>query len=364
MGFINDVKKVIKALPAQRQNLLFSATMPPEIQRLADQFLSNPIRVEASRPATTAATVAQYVVPAGKEAADKRAVLRKLVREATDLTNAIIFCNRKRDVAIVHRSLQRHGFNAGALHGDMDQTSRMATLDSFRDGRITLLAASDVAARGLDIPNVSHIFNFDVPWQPDDYVHRIGRTGRAGKEGFSATLVTADDLKAVAAISKLIGEDTKWIGDAPDADTIAEGMSRRGRGRGKPVRRNGKPGGMRGRERPDRGKHSHDSLHQAPRSSGTHGGDNRPSQTPRSAEGRRDSRPEQPAARERHQPRRQDDRPARDARPSREQPQAAKPNQPPRDKREGGQRQGERAPVGLGEHVPAFLRRPVRAAGQ
>jgi superfamily II DNA/RNA helicase len=246
----------------------------------------------------------------------------------------------------------------------MDQASRMATLDSFRDGRISLLAASDVAARGLDIPDVSHIFNFDVPWQPDDYVHRIGRTGRAGKEGFSATLVTGDDLKAVAAISKLIGEDTKWIGDAPDADTIAEGMSRRGRGRGKPVRRgDSKPGRSRGREHSRYGPRGGEVSHAA--HNGAPAGGDRPPQPIRATEGR-DTRPPQPAPRERHEPRRQEERPAREARAPREQPapRTAKSGQPPRDKREGGQRQGERAPVGLGEHVPAFLRRPVRAAGQ
>jgi superfamily II DNA/RNA helicase len=365
MGFIPDIEKICKLLPPRRQTLFFSATMPPEITRLVGQFLKDPVRIEVAKPATAAKTITQRFrfCPSGEDWA-KREVLRELIREL-DVKNAIIFCNRKRDVAILLKSLLKHGFNAGALHGDMDQASRMATLDSFRDGRITLLAASDVAARGLDIPDVSHIFNFDVPWQADDYVHRIGRTGRAGKEGFSATLVTADDLKAVAAISKLIGEDTKWIGDAPDADTIAEGMSRRGRGRGKPVRRNGKSGAMRGRERPDRGARGNENVHQAPRNNGTHTGGERAAQAARSSEGRA-SQPPQPAARERHQPRRQDDRPARDARPPREQPapRAAKPNQPPRDKREGGQRQGERAPVGLGEHVPAFLRRPVRAAGQ
>ena len=349
MGFIPDIEKICRLLPPRRQTLFFSATMPPEITRLVGQFLKDPVRIEVAKPATTAKTITQRFrfCPSGEDWA-KREVLRKLIREL-DVKNAIIFCNRKRDVAILLKSLLKHGFNAGALHGDMDQTSRMATLDAFRDGRITLLAASDVAARGLDIPDVSHIFNFDVPWQPDDYVHRIGRTGRAGKEGFSATLVTADDLKSVAAISKLIGEETKWIGDAPDADTIAEGMSRRGRGRGKPVHRNGKFGRSRGRNEAPR----------AARNGAPSDGERTAQQPARHAENR-DIR------HERQEPRRQDQRPARDARPSREQqpaPRAAKPNQPPRDKRDGGQRQPERGPVGLGEHVPAFLRRPVRAAG-
>ena len=364
MGFIPDIEKICRLLPPRRQTLFFSATMPPEITRLVGQFLNDPVRIEVAKPATAAKTITQRFrfCPSGEDWA-KREVLRELIQQL-DVKNAIIFCNRKRDVAILLKSLLKHGFNAGALHGDMDQASRTATLDSFRDGRITLLAASDVAARGLDIPDVSHIFNFDVPWQPDDYVHRIGRTGRAGKEGFSATLVTADDLKSVAAIGKLIGEETKWIGDAPDADTIAEGMSRRGRGRGKPVRRDaGKPNRTHGRER-----------------AGHHGArGNKPSHTPATARNgapangertpqpaRSPESPDTPArqpARERHEPRRQEERPAREARPSREQPapRAVKPNNlPPRDKREGGQRQGERAPVGLGEHVPAFLRRPVR----
>ncbi len=148
-------------------------------------------------------------------------MLRELIR-SENVKNAIIFCNRKRDVAILLKSLQKHGFNAGALHGDMDQISRTATLDAFREGRITLLAASDVAARGLDIPDVSHIFNFDVPWQSDDYVHRIGRTGRAGKEGRSLTLVTPEDIKQLKDIEKMLGAPVTWIGDPPSAEDMAE----------------------------------------------------------------------------------------------------------------------------------------------
>ncbi len=227
MGFIPDIERICKILPFTRQTLFFSATMPPEIQRLADQFLSNPIRVEASRPATTAATVAQYVVPAGKEAADKRAVLRKLIREATDLTNAIIFCNRKRDVAILHRSLERHGFNAGALHGDMDQRARTQTLDDFRKDKLTLLVASDVAARGLDIPAVSHIFNFDVPTHAEDYVHRIGRTGRAGRTGTAVTITTPIDRKYIGAIEKLTGQTIAPLEVEADDERQASRYGRR-----------------------------------------------------------------------------------------------------------------------------------------
>lgn len=366
MGFIPDIEKICRLLPPRRQTLFFSATMPPEITRLVGQFLKDPVRIEVAKPATAAETITQRFrfCPSGEDWA-KREVLRGLIQQL-DVKNAIIFCNRKRDVAILLKSLLKHGFNAGALHGDMDQASRMATLDAFRDGRITLLAASDVAARGLDIPDVSHIFNFDVPWQPDDYVHRIGRTGRAGKEGFSATLVTADDLKSVAAIGKLIGEDTKWIGDAPDAETIAEGMSRRGRGRGKPVRRSGgKPTHTRGKEQhASRGGRGHEAPFRPARNgNGASANGERAPEPARSPESGADARSHQPAARERQGPRRED-RPAREARAPREQQgqqRSPKPSQPPRDKREGGQRHAERAPVGLGEHVPAFLRRPVRA---
>ena len=227
MGFIPDIERICKTLPFTRQTLFFSATMPPEIQRLADQFLSNPTRVEVSRPATTAATVSQFIAPAGKEAADKRAVLRKLIRGATDLTNAIVFCNRKRDVAVVHRSLERHGFNAGALHGDMDQRARTQTLDDFRKDRLTLLIASDVAARGLDIPAVSHVFNFDVPTHAEDYVHRIGRTGRAGRAGTAITIVTPLDRKYLGGIEKLIGQSIPTLEVEADDERAASRYGRR-----------------------------------------------------------------------------------------------------------------------------------------
>jgi superfamily II DNA/RNA helicase len=252
MGFIPDIEKICKLLPPRRQTLFFSATMPPEITRLVAQFLNDPVRIEVARPATTAKTITQtFKYCPSFEDHDKRAILRDLLGEL-EVKNAIIFCNRKRDVAILLKSLQKHGFSAGALHGDLDQSTRMATLDAFREGRIQLLAASDVAARGLDIPDVSHIFNYDVPWQADDYVHRIGRTGRAGKLGYSVTIVTPDDIKAISAIGKLIEEEPKWLGEAPDADAMADGMKRRGRGRrGASPDRGGKDGrsagGSRGR---------------------------------------------------------------------------------------------------------------------
>ena len=233
MGFIPDIEKICRLLPPKRQTLFFSATMPPEITRLVDQFLKDPARIEVAKPATTAKTITQrFRYCEATEDWAKREVLRDLLR-SLDVKNAIIFSNYKRDVAILLKSLTKHGFNAGALHGDMDQMSRMATLDKFRSGEITLLAASDVAARGLDIPDVSHVINYDVPWQPDDYVHRIGRTGRAGKEGFSVTIVTPLDVKSLDAIGKLIGEEPKWIGETPDEATLAEARTRKkGRGRG------------------------------------------------------------------------------------------------------------------------------------
>jgi superfamily II DNA/RNA helicase len=169
--------------------------------------------VEVARPSTTVATITQGLVKTGRDPHDKRDTLRRLIGSAAGFRNAIIFCNRKREVATLHRSLLRHRFSAAALHGDMDQTARMAALESFRRGEVSLLVASDVAARGLDIPDVSHIFNFDVPHHAEDYVHRIGRTGRAGKSGTAITIVAPSDHKAVAAIEKLIGQTIPWMPD-------------------------------------------------------------------------------------------------------------------------------------------------------
>ncbi|MBN8931932.1 MAG: DEAD/DEAH box helicase, partial [Rhizobium pusense] len=219
-----------------------SATMPPEIQKLADRFLQNPVRVEVAKPSSTAKTVAQRIVAAHNKDYEKRAVLRDLVRaEEAELKNAIIFCNRKKDVADLFRSLDRHGFSVGALHGDMDQRSRTTMLQNFNDGNLKLLVASDVAARGLDIPDVSHVFNFDIPIHSEDYVHRIGRTGRAGRSGKAFTIVTRSDTKYLDAIEKLIGEKIEWLnGDlstlpAPmesfESNSGRRGKERGGRGR-------------------------------------------------------------------------------------------------------------------------------------
>jgi len=206
MGFIPDIERICKLTPFTRQTLFFSATMPPEIQRLVGQFLHNPVTVEVSRRATTVSTTIQLLVSSAADPEKKREVLRRLMRNEPGVKNGIIFCNRKTEVAKLHRSLVKHGFSAIALHGDMDQRSRTNALESFRNGEISFLIASDVAARGLDIPDVSHVFNFDVPHHAEDYVHRIGRTGRAGRSGTAITIASSADGKSLAAIEKLIGQ--------------------------------------------------------------------------------------------------------------------------------------------------------------
>jgi superfamily II DNA/RNA helicase len=352
MGFIPDIEKICNLLPPRRQTLFFSATMPPEITRLVNQFLRDPERIEVARPATTAKTITQSFrfVPDGEDWV-KREVLRDMIR-SKNVKNAIIFCNRKRDVAILLKSLLKHGFNAGALHGDMDQKSRMETLDKFRNGDITLLAASDVAARGLDIPDVSHVFNFDLPWQSDDYVHRIGRTGRAGREGTAQSIVTPDELKSLKDIEKMLGEPVVWIGEPPSEQDFADaGKRRRGRGRG------GKPGAQResgrGESRRGEGRRASSGAGRGERPSAAGAG----AQAARGDERRDGPRPQQAAK----APKpvlavKQEERP----RPAREAPRAraARPAEP----------ETAKAAVGaFAGNVPAFLRRPprpVKAAGE
>ena len=390
MGFIPDIEKICKLLPPRRQTLFFSATMPPEITRLVSQFLKDPVRIEVAKPATTAKTITQRFkfCPDGEDWA-KREVLRELIRTG-NVKNAIIFCNRKRDVAVLHKSLSKHGFNAGALHGDMDQKARMDTLDKFRAGEIMLLAASDVAARGLDIPDVSHVFNFDLPWAADDYVHRIGRTGRAGKEGFSASLVSADDLKFLKDIEKITGEQPVWIGDAPTEDEIASGGKRR-RGRG------GRPGADRGGSRGGRD-----------RGAGERGSGERSASRPGESRPRTEERPqrERRVADEHHE--RRDASVRREPRPEPKAERAPQPQQQPREakpQRHSEERPAQRAPrahreprpdtwadapppkpdtrkapsspaakaapqpqqgqrQGFAENIPAFLRKPPRPLKQ
>jgi len=373
MGFIPDIEKICKLLPPSRQTLFFSATMPPEIQRLVDSFLKDPARVEVAPPATTAKTITQlFRYCPSTEDWEKREVLRDLIR-AEQVKNAIIFCNRKRDVAILLKSLQKHGFNAGALHGDMDQMSRMATLDAFREGRITLLAASDVAARGLDIPDVSHIFNFDVPWQADDYVHRIGRTGRAGKEGRSLTIVTVEDIRQLKDIEKMLGAPVTWLGEPPSEEDIAEGSrKKRGRrgasGRAGDGRRPaaGRDGGRRERShdgagpRAARGRERRpERANRAPQANGN-GAHEADVAAANGAQPRREER----AHREERAPRQRTSAPREPASAKPQQRRERKPPRQPWEPREPRPRDREDrvpTPVGLGDHVPAFLRKPVRS---
>ena len=230
MGFIPDVERIVAMLPKSRQTLFFSATMAPEIRRLSDAFLSNPRVITVSKSASVATTIVAGLALVAET--DKREALRRLIR-SEDVQNALIFCNRKRDVDILYKSLQKHGFSVGALHGDMSQPARFATLDKFKKNELRLLVCSDVAARGIDIGGLSHVFNFDVPHHAEDYVHRIGRTGRAGLIGHAFTLCAPEDKLAVEAIEKLVGATIPRI-VVPELDVVewAEGDGRKRRGRG------------------------------------------------------------------------------------------------------------------------------------
>ena len=227
MGFIPDIENICTKLPANRQTLLFSATMPPPIKKLADKFLSSPKTIEVARPASTNTNITQRLVPVPNSAFAKREALRRLL-SAEDVRTAIIFCNRKTTVRELNKSLKKHGYRSAEIHGDMDQSSRIAELDRFKAGDVNILVASDVAARGLDIKGVSHVFNFDAPWHPDDYVHRIGRTGRAGATGTAYTLVSSADAEAIENIEKLQGQKIERIGELP-AEEPREEKKIRGR---------------------------------------------------------------------------------------------------------------------------------------
>ena len=348
MGFIPDIEKICRLLPPRRQTLFFSATMPPEITRLVDQFLKNPERIEVAPPATTAKTITQRFrfCPTGEDWA-KREILRELIRNQ-NVRNAIIFCNRKVEVAILHRSLVKHGFRAGALHGDMDQKSRMETLDKFRSGDLMLLAASDVAARGLDIPDVSHVFNFDLPWQSDDYVHRIGRTGRAGKEGFSASLVTTDELKSLRDIEKMLGAPAKWIGDPPTEQDYADAGKKRRRGRRGPGRSN-----VRG------GSTSRDARRQ-----GDHSGRRTERRGPATGAKPKGPRPElkEPRGSEKQQRRKQNvQRAAKTPTPERAREKCTTAHgQQPKKPARVRDRPAQSSASGFADNIPAFLRKPIR----
>ena len=323
MGFIPDIERVCKLVPFTRQTLFFSATMPPEITRLTEAFLHNPVRVEVARAATTAALIRQAMV-ASHGHAEKRDTLRNLIRSAENFKNAIIFCNRKRDVAILHRSLEKHGFSVGALHGDMDQMARMASLDAFKNGSVALLVCSDVAARGLDIPDVSHVFNFDVPTHSEDYVHRIGRTGRAGRSGVAITLVTPEDKKYIEQIESLIGNEVEWEGprlsELPPPSESSNGHERRG----------GERGARRGVERGGRGRSSAGSAAPAREAAPK-------ARAPRASESGR------PAAAVAESPR------------AARTPVYAER----RDRRPRAQEDDGPPVIGMGDHVPSFMLRPV-----
>ena len=353
MGFIPDIERICKLLPFTRQTLFFSATMPPEIQRLADKFLHSPERIEVAPQATAAATIVQRLKKAPDDPAGKREALRALMREVA-VKNAIIFCNRKKDVGIVYRSLLRHGFSVGALHGDLDQHQRTATLDSFRNGTIAFLAASDVAARGLDIPDVSHIFNYDVPIHPEDYIHRIGRTGRAGREGFAAMLVTPKDVKALKAIEKMLKQEIPWVDGAPSQAESHEGAEARPNGNGKHRRGNRAKRGKRpGASGPASPQHSHTQKHAQPplqpqspqpqRSAVAENGNGAKRRDEHRGEARREPpKPHQPQP---HHGERKSS-PVVHGAPAERQANVA---QAPRGKQQG-----------MGDHVPAFMMRPVR----
>ena len=214
MGFIPDIEEICSKLPKSRQTLLFSATMPPPIQKLAAKFLNDPKRIEVARPASANVNIEQRLVEV--RADKKKDALREILRHE-EFKNAIVFSNRKTTVRELASSLKRSGFAVGQIQGDMDQSDRIAEFDRFKKDEINILVASDVAARGLDVKGVSHVINYDVPWQPDDYVHRIGRTGRAGMKGIAITLATRDDAEAVAAIEKLTGTKIARVGNSEEA---------------------------------------------------------------------------------------------------------------------------------------------------
>jgi superfamily II DNA/RNA helicase len=338
MGFIPDIERIFALTPFTRQTFFYSATMAPEIERITNTFLSSAVKIEVARQATASTTITQGLVsftPARKDRsfADKRAVLRALIKAEGDAcTNAIIFCNRKMDVDVVAKSLKAHGFNAAPIHGDLDQSQRTRTLESFRDGTLHLLVASDVAARGLDIPAVSHVFNFDVPSHPEDYVHRIGRTGRAGRTGKAMTIAVPNDAKYLAAIAALVKMDIPAM-PLPEGVDFSDGPSDR-EARPAPARgERSERGGDRGRKAGDRAREA-----RAPRSQ-------TPVEVPQVSEVELAV-----ALAPAPEPRRQDrnDRPVEPREPRERRPDDR------RDRRDDRRDPGV---VGMGDHVPDFILR-------
>jgi superfamily II DNA/RNA helicase len=217
IGFLPDLQRILSYLPKTRTTLLFSATFSPEIKRLAGSYLQDPVTIEVARPNETASTVEQRFFAASDD--DKRRVIRKVLGDR-GLQQAFIFTNSKLGCARLARSLERDGFKTGALHGDKSQDERLKALEAFKNGEVNLLVCTDVAARGLDIKDVPAVFNFDVPFNAEDYVHRIGRTGRAGASGLAVTLVAPSDNRLVTDIEKLIKkkievESIELDGDRP-----------------------------------------------------------------------------------------------------------------------------------------------------
>ena len=356
MGFIPDIEKIVNMLPKQRQTLFFSATMPKEIRRLADKFLSNPKEITVSPPSTMATTVEHKLLV--MDEMDKREALRKLVRQE-DVKNAFVFCNRKKDVDILFKSLTKHGFNAGRMHGDLVQSERTETLDKFKSGEITLLICSDVAARGIDVADVSHVFNFDVPFNAEDYVHRTGRTGRAGRAGKAFMLAVPEDGKLVAAINKSINMDIP-LTELEGIETLEldfTGKKRRVKKSRKVPQRDASPRN----DRPARSNNRNDRAERDSKAANT--GANAPAAAPEAKQ--QDARPAQ-------QPR--DNAPQRDAKPRNE--RSNRPERQDRNDRSSGRSASRRdrddrydrhdrddkPVIGFADHVPAFLLTPVPAS--
>jgi superfamily II DNA/RNA helicase len=351
MGFIPDIERIFKLTPAKKQTLFFSATMPPEITRLTAQFLNDPVRIEASRPATTAENITQYLVriPSSDPKA-KRTALRALIDRA-DVKNGIVFCNRKTEVDVVAKSLKAHGLDAAPIHGDLEQSMRMKTLADFRSGALRLLVASDVAARGLDIPDVSHVFNYDVPHHADDYVHRIGRTGRAGKTGQTFMIVTPADSRGLDKVLKLIGKvpneltldhiDFSEIKSEPREARPGRGRREDGRSRDRTRSR-----GPREDEAPRAPviAAAAAAAEQTPAKA-------RPARAEKPAPAERPPRAEQPAA---ERPARRERRPEAARSESRTETRAPRREEEPRRDRD---RDDDRGVVGFGSDTPAFLMR-------
>ncbi len=363
MGFIPDIERIFKMTPPKKQTLFFSATMPPEITRLTTQFLKNPVRIEASRPATAASTITQHLVriPSSDPKA-KRMALRALIGRA-DVKNGIVFCNRKSEVDVVAKSLKSHGLDAAPIHGDLDQSLRTKTLAAFRSGELRLLVASDVAARGLDIPDVSHVFNYDVPHHADDYVHRIGRTGRAGKSGETFMIITPADARSLDKVLKLVGTNPKeetldldWSQGVSSERDRASRSGAKGRSGGRERDRD------RGRDRkpPDHGERAAETpvVASAPAAL-------REDAAPREPRAEREARPpREPRSEQRPEPR-PEPREARPPREPRREPDARSASPAPKPPRDQGRDRGRDRDrdddmgskvVGFGNDLPAFLK--------